>query len=277
MSKIEDFGFVYIWKDKKRNRFYIGSHWGTEDDGYICSSKWMRDCFNRRPHDFKRRILSRIYTDRKDTYEKEQQWLNLIQEHELGNNYYNRTKTLLVGMGDAWNKGKTNCYSPETLEKMKLAKLGKPNNSETKFKPDMTPWNKDTVGLTTAWNKGLDKEFQPHYNKSRSDETKLKISEAQKGKSRPAGSGMSGKNHSDETKLKISLSKQNCSDETRRKISESKTGIASAFKGKSHSVEANEKNRLAHLGRKHSEETRMKMRLAQQRRNELKKINSLSN
>ena len=55
---IEKYGFVYIWRDKKHNRYYIGCHWGTTDDGYLCSSNWMRDAYARRPGDFRRRILT---------------------------------------------------------------------------------------------------------------------------------------------------------------------------------------------------------------------------
>lgn len=29
----EKYGFVYIWRDRKYNRYYIGCHWGREDDG----------------------------------------------------------------------------------------------------------------------------------------------------------------------------------------------------------------------------------------------------
>lgn len=41
----EKYGFVYIWRDKKHNRYYIGCHWGTTDDGYICSSPWMKQAY----------------------------------------------------------------------------------------------------------------------------------------------------------------------------------------------------------------------------------------
>lgn len=51
-------GFVYIWRDRKHKRYYIGSHWGTPDDGYICSSPWMRQAYKHRPLDFKRRVLN---------------------------------------------------------------------------------------------------------------------------------------------------------------------------------------------------------------------------
>lgn len=86
---MEKFGFVYLWFDRKYRRFYIGSHWGTEDDGYVCSSNPMRDAYRRRKDDFKRRILSRIYTDRKDLLDTEQKWINYIKPEEFGRKYYN--------------------------------------------------------------------------------------------------------------------------------------------------------------------------------------------
>ena len=69
---MEKYGFVYIWRDKGKNRYYIGSHWGREDDGYICSSHWMRKSFKRRPLDFRRKILNRIYTNRIDLFFEEE-------------------------------------------------------------------------------------------------------------------------------------------------------------------------------------------------------------
>lgn len=83
------YGFIYIWYNNNHNRFYIGSHWGTEDDGYICSSNWMRKSYYRNRKNFKRRILSKIYTNRKDMLIKEGEWLSLIRKEELGKKYYN--------------------------------------------------------------------------------------------------------------------------------------------------------------------------------------------
>lgn len=82
-------GFVYIWRDKKHNRYYIGSHWGSEDDGYICSSQWMNRSIKRRPSDFRRRILSRISTTRLDLLKEEQKWLEKIKPEEIKIRYYN--------------------------------------------------------------------------------------------------------------------------------------------------------------------------------------------
>lgn len=87
-------GFVYIWQDRKHKRYYIGSHWGSEDDGYICSSTWMRNSYNRRKHDFKRRIISRINTTRKDLLIEEERWLQMIDPSLSKIRYYNlRFKT----------------------------------------------------------------------------------------------------------------------------------------------------------------------------------------
>ena len=86
---MEKYGFVYIWRDRKHNRYYIGSHWGTEDDGYICSSPWMRQAYKHRPNDFKRKILKKIYSSRKDLLNQESRWLSLIKEEEIKIRYYN--------------------------------------------------------------------------------------------------------------------------------------------------------------------------------------------
>lgn len=94
----EKYGFVYIWRDRKYNRYYIGMHWGTEDDGYICSSNWMYNTYKRRPQDFKRKILEKVYTNRKDLYECEKKWLSFIKDHELKKRYYNLSKNVQ----DSW-------------------------------------------------------------------------------------------------------------------------------------------------------------------------------
>ena len=88
------YGFIYVWRDRKNNRYYVGSHWGTEDDGYICSSRWMRRAYSRRPKDFKRRIICRVYTNRKDLLEQEHFYLSMIKDDQLKIRYFNLTKHL---------------------------------------------------------------------------------------------------------------------------------------------------------------------------------------
>lgn len=85
---MEKHGFVYIWYDRKRKMYYVGCHWGTEDDGYICSSTRMMKAFNVRPEDFKRRIVKKGI-QRKDLLTEEYRWLAMIRDDELNDRYYN--------------------------------------------------------------------------------------------------------------------------------------------------------------------------------------------
>ena len=86
---MEKYGFVYIWRDRKHNRYYIGSHWGTEDDGYVCSSPWLMQAYKKRPQDFKRKIIKRVYSTRMNLLNEEFKWLSLIKQHEIKIRYYN--------------------------------------------------------------------------------------------------------------------------------------------------------------------------------------------
>lgn len=84
------FGFVYIWMDKKRKMFYIGSHSGRFTDNYIGSSIWFRRAYKKRPTDFRRKILSVVKEKSKTIlHEKETYWLQMIKISELGIKYYN--------------------------------------------------------------------------------------------------------------------------------------------------------------------------------------------
>lgn len=115
----EESGFVYIWRDRKHNRYYIGSHWGKEDDGYVCSSKWMKKSYFRRPNDFKRRILTRVYSNRKILLEAEGKWLDLIKKEEIKVRYYN----LRITNFGHWTTDENRCKT--VGEKISLAKRGK--------------------------------------------------------------------------------------------------------------------------------------------------------
>jgi hypothetical protein len=86
---MEKYGFVYIWRDRKHNKYYVGCHWGFEDDGYICSSRWMIKSYKRRPTDFKRRILTRNIISRAELFKEEFRYLNMIKPNEIKSRYYN--------------------------------------------------------------------------------------------------------------------------------------------------------------------------------------------
>ena len=140
-------GFVYIWRDRKHNRYYIGCHWGSEDDGYICSSPWMKQAYKHRPQDFKRKILKRNILDRKELLDEEYKWLSKIKPEEIRVRYYNLntkphghwttntdTRNIKQKISDA---GKKRIVSDETKAKISAAQIGRKPHSwseESKLK-----------------------------------------------------------------------------------------------------------------------------------------------
>jgi hypothetical protein len=52
-----DTGFVYKWSDSSNGMWYIGSHKGTPDDGYIGSGTRFTNAYNARPVSFTREII----------------------------------------------------------------------------------------------------------------------------------------------------------------------------------------------------------------------------
>jgi hypothetical protein len=167
---MEKYGFVYIWRDRKHKRYYIGAHWGTETDGYICSSNWMRDAYRRRPKDFKRRIMVSNISSRKELFETEYRFLSTISPGELGTKYYNlfnhkfshwsETRTI------SSNKGRV--FSEETRKKMSQAQLGNTNKRGSKLSIESREKMSQARKGIASPNKGI----------PCSEETKKKISEA---------------------------------------------------------------------------------------------------
>ena len=134
MEKVS--GFVYIWRDRKHKRYYIGSHWGSPDDGYICSSSWMKQAYRKRSSDFKRRILTVVIESRQSLYDEEMRILGMIKDHELGKRYYNFKKRTghwyindarRVEIGQKISKAITGVkQSPEQIQKRKNTIASKP-------------------------------------------------------------------------------------------------------------------------------------------------------
>ena len=118
-------GFVYIWRDRKHNRYYIGSHWGSETDGYVCSSRWMKQAYKHPGiKDFKRRILKKITTSKKDLLEEENRWQSFIKDEELGKKYYNLCKNK--------NHWSTN-ITPDLRERLKQAGIKRRGWKQSEF------------------------------------------------------------------------------------------------------------------------------------------------
>lgn len=186
-------GFIYIWLDKKDKRYYIGSHWGNIDDGYVCSSKWMKSAYKNRAHDFKRRILQ-TGIKQELLREAEYDWLSLIKKEELGTRYYNLNNSKILKPGN-WPKDKKR--SEDTKKKISDSLKGN------------VPWNRGKPMTDTQ------KEKLRHLNlgKTHSDETKALVSNSLIGNSRSKGSS-----HTDEWKLTQSIRlKENWKDNLERK------------------------------------------------------------
>jgi hypothetical protein len=202
-------GFVYLWYDKKHKRYYVGCHWGFEDDGYICSSPWMKQAYRIRPNDFKRRILKTNIPTRELTYIEEQRWLNMIKLDEIkpinaNPRYYN----LNIKNNEIWHKydeniklvgekisaaktGKsTGPCSPEKAaaiskaKKQKFAERGGISEAHRnaltgiKHKPHTDEWKaENSQRMKEQWQNGTRKAKE-----SLTEEHKKKIGDSQKGK-----------------------------------------------------------------------------------------------
>ena len=255
------FGFVYIWYDRKRKMYYIGSHKGTTDDGYICSNKRMKNAYAKRPKDFKRRIIYyHDIDDHKGLFEKEQYWLNFIKDSELTDKYYN-VKKAASGVDSEtasrinWKKFASKERLKEEGQKVKWVLALHSNSPENRIKNSIAHsgannimfgrrHSEETKRLMSEKRKGIGKGI-PHGPMN--EETKLKLSEAKKGEK----SVWYGKHHTEETKAKIgeANTKRVWSEESKCKLSESRKG------------------------QRPSEETRKKLSEAQKKRREKKKNN----
>jgi hypothetical protein len=116
---MEKHGFVYIWYDRKHKRYYIGCRWGREDDGYICSSNWMKQAYSHRPEDFRRRIIKTNIPTREQTYLEEMHYLQMIKDEEIKIRYYNLNNK----NNEVWHKYDEHIKT--VGQKISLAKKGK--------------------------------------------------------------------------------------------------------------------------------------------------------
>jgi NUMOD3 motif len=112
--------FVYCWTDHKENKVYVGSHKGSIDDGYICSSKYVREQIELRPTDFTRQIITEGEWDYCYAIETA-----LLESVDARNNryYYNGHNNSPDFLFKA--------HTTETKQKMSVLKKGKPGRQWT--------------------------------------------------------------------------------------------------------------------------------------------------
>jgi hypothetical protein len=109
--------------------FYIGSHKGSPDDGYISSSRWLNGEINYRPTDFRRKIIKQLPLEQ--LKKEEYRLISMISEDQYGRKYYNIKSGQKPG-STPWNKGKSGIYTADTRKKMSDARKGKPTTKGRK-------------------------------------------------------------------------------------------------------------------------------------------------
>jgi len=215
-------GFIYIWRDKKHNRYYVGSHLGEENDSYVCSSSWMKQAYKHRPEDFKRRILKRNIPSNM-LLDEEFKWLQMIGQSELGKKYYNMRNC------------RSNLWYQIDEKKLSVAeKISRSNTGQRRSDEQCKKMSEAQKGRTLSI-EHREKIANTLRNQKQSEETKLKRSMS-----------MMGRVVSEETRAKLSAAskRQVASLEARQKMSEAK-------KGRKLSDETKRKMSLAHKGKKY--------------------------
>lgn len=162
--QIDYYGFVYIWRDNLKNKYYIGSHLGPTTDSYIGSNKWLKAAYSKRPQTFKRRILGYLTKSGQTTkdslvllHQIEQLWLNLIPDSEIATStnvssglyrYYNMKKTAAGGshkghtknrIKPSWRKGLTKEMCQLRQQGLFCLIIDKPKTTTPKRLKDSTP------------------------------------------------------------------------------------------------------------------------------------------
>ena len=204
------FGFIYLWKDTKNNKFYLGSHQGRLDDGYVGSgSPHFKNAYAKRPETFRRRILETLnFEVHKELRIREEYWLSMVKTEELGNKYYNLKR--YAGGGDIISELSQE-KREQHREKSRLAWL--------KGLPNQVAWRKEnpervrqicsyanSKRINTKHRDGFGVgESNSFYGKKHTKESREKISLARKG----IPSNRKDFSFSEEAKILIGLNNPN--------------------------------------------------------------------
>lgn len=208
------YGIVYLWYDCKHKKYYIGCHWGTENDGYICSSSWMLKAYKRRPYDFKRKILKIVHSNKKEMLEEEYKWLSKIKKEELGKKYYN----LHNHHFGHWSTNENS----KLLISEKISKHHKetPNWGQWSKGKCLSEKTKKKISIATS------KAMKLYYKSNqRTEETRKKISDNNKRLQKEKKIGMHGKKHTKETLELMKINNAMNKEENRLKVKKSKQNI----------------------------------------------------
>jgi group I intron endonuclease len=157
------YGYIYITTNLIDGKRYIGQRKFGKREPYFGSGKYLKNALKKYGiENFKKEILCECET-KEELDVKEKYYIQQYNATKV-NNFYNISPGGDGGSSkgptsnrfgkphddiarmhlrmawkkrknkSAWNKGKSNCYSEETLKKMSLAKIGKKPSEETKEK-----------------------------------------------------------------------------------------------------------------------------------------------
>lgn len=167
--------FVYCWTDHFTNKLYIGSHKGNPNDGYICSSKYMNEEYNKRPYDFTRQILAEgMFSDIRKLEEVLLNTMDVKNDDQFYNQHNGNGKFFLKHftkehrekLSKAFKGKKTGPKSEETKQKMR-----KPKSDEHKAK---FLGNKNAAGIIKS-KETIEKARKSNLGKKRSSISKMNI------------------------------------------------------------------------------------------------------
>ena len=232
-------GFVYYWSNNLNQKWYIGSHKGTPDDGYISSSK----VFKRAVEKYGIENFTRIILYRGENYRQvEDDILKMLKAAQYFGSYNLRNSS--KGGIDGYK------HSEETKAKISKAHIGKIVSEETKTRLSLSH-----IGNAPS-EESRKKSSLSNKGQKRSEEFCERISNARKGiifteeQLINMSSSHIGNKHTEETKAKMSRSRKGVkkSEEHIRKVAEANRGKTKSDETKAKiskaNKEVNERKRL---------------------------------
>ena len=256
-------GYIYLIIDLTNWKKYVGQHhYHLEklDSNYHGSGTIISKIYKKRPHTLKEVYLKTCYTQ-EELDEWEQYYIKFY--NTLYPNGYNLTEG-----------GNGGVHCEETRRKISESQKGRQFSEEHRKKISESKKNisEETRRKLSENHHDCSGEKNPMFGKEHSEETRRKISNANKGVLSGEKNPMFGKHHSEETRRKISNSLKGkpshnkgvpMSEEQKKKLSENMKGKMLGEKhpmfGKHHTEESKKKMSDSHKGKPMSEEQKKKL------------------
>ena len=142
-------GFVYRWYDTSNSKFYIGSHKGSPNDGYLGGGVLFRRAYAKRPESFIREIM---YTG--VNYREYEQIILDYEDAANSNEFYNL-------VNQAWG-GSPKGIKKKASTRVKMSKASKGITKSDKHRENVS---KSMIGKTGADARNTRKVYCEFLNK----------------------------------------------------------------------------------------------------------------